>query len=150
MGEITAWSSPVDLVIASTTESHNSLAGIPAAVLTSVTGQASHTESESPIEPPGVVSEEVPTSAEDELVVINNLAVTEDAMAILDAVVSEVTVKESDFDAVMAEWQSADWWVQTSESSESDDMKSVTALATGLALVVRKHTVTEDRRKKRN
>ena len=56
---------------------------------------------------------------------------------------------DADFDAVMAEWQSADWWIETSESSEQNELKSATALVAGLGLVVRRGSDSEERRKKR-
>ena len=55
----------------------------------------------------------------------------------------------SEYDAVMSEWQSADWWAGTSETQDRKESHSTAALAASLGLVVRQGQRSDDRRKRR-
>jgi len=150
MGEITAWSSPVDLVVASAAGSMEAMGTLQSTLLTSAVTKATHIGNESPSEPPEAVVEDTLTIADEETIVMNNMHVTDEPAAVVDLVMQSVVVAESEFDAVMAEWQSADWWVETSASSEKNELKSAAALAASLGLVVRNGKGSDERRKNRN
>jgi len=150
MGEITAWSSPVDLVVASAAGSMEAMDALQSTMLTSAMTTATRTANESPIEPPGAVVEDTLTLADEQPIVLSNVHVTDEPAAVVNPVMQPVTVADSEFDAVMAEWQSADWWVETSPSSEKHESKSAAALAASLGLVVRSGKDSDERRKNRN
>jgi subtilisin-like proprotein convertase family protein len=148
MGEVTTWSSPVDLVIASAAESFEADGSGQSAILTSAFPKAMSIENESPIESPEAVVEDTLSVAEAR-VVVNDIDVLDVPAAIADPAIPSVDVTEAEFDAVMAEWQSADWWIEPADSSDRNDMKSVTALAASIGLFVHRGKDSEDRRKKR-
>ena len=55
----------------------------------------------------------------------------------------------SEYDAVMSEWQSADWWAGTSETQDRQESHSTAALAASLGLVVRQGQRSDARRKRK-
>ena len=149
MGEVTAWSSPVDLVIATAVEPIEAMDTLQSTIVTSAVTKAAHIGHEYPIEPSQVVLEGTLIIADEETKVVNRIHAIDKPAAVVVPAISSVAAAESEYDAVMAEWQSADWWIETSESSENSELKSAAALATSLGLVVRNGKDSEERRKKR-
>lgn len=155
MGEITAWSTPVDLVVASMDGAIESFPALPSTMLTAAVPGVTLPQNESRIDQPDAVVGVISTMIDGGSIVDKKMidegepvAVTVD-FGIPSVMIPPVAVTDADFDAVMAEWQSADWWIETSESSEQNELKSATALVAGLGLVVRRGSDSEERRKKR-
>jgi len=146
MGEITAWSAPVDLVIASTEFPKNSVKSTVLAAL--------HIEDEtltpygSPVERPDafapetnapVIAEVMPAAEVPVASVVKSIHPVETAPTVVSA-----------YDDVMSEWQSADWWSETSETPDRRDLHSTAALAASIGFVVRNGQRSDDRRKRKS
>jgi subtilisin-like proprotein convertase family protein len=150
MGEVTAWSSAVELIVTSAERPLGVLEPLQATVLTSrITQENQLTGNKSSIEPLVAIVDETPIVADKNMIVSNNINAMDGVMASVETVTQPTAVTASEFDAVMAEWQSADWWVPTAESSDKKELKSAAVLAASLGLVVRKGNDSEERRKQK-
>jgi subtilisin-like proprotein convertase family protein len=147
MGEVTAWSSPVDLIIAWSELQKDS------ASLVYVSSKSTFSESDRQLTTGGFLN----VSAEVQEPEPTALAVDEVTAAIKppgnDTAISMNPVESAqkfaiDHDTVMSELPLADWWAEDSEPSRDNQIHSAAALATTAGLVVRRKQKSEDRRKR--
>ena len=149
MGEITAWSAPVDLVIASTELPGKSVNSVQTTVLASlIVEDGTLTPNGSPVESPVTFAPEADAPV--------NVKVMPDATVPAASVAKSISPVEpaptvvSEYDAVMSEWQSADWWAETSERPDRNDLHSTAALAASIGFVVRNGQRHDDGRKRKS
>ncbi|MBC7964864.1 MAG: proprotein convertase P-domain-containing protein, partial [Fuerstia sp.] len=148
MGEITAWSAPVNLVIASL----DSPKGLMESAQTTVL--ASLIFNDEPLTPDGSPIETLLASTTEAGAPVKTDVMPDLAVPAASDVTSMIPVEPapaavSEYDAVMSEWQSADWWAGTSETQDRKELHSTAALAASLGLVVRQGQRSDDRRKRR-
>lgn len=147
MGEITAWSVPVDLVIASAKLPQDSLDLVKTAVLASSTlDEGRPTPESSPLELPDafVLKSDAPVNAGG----IQDPAVPMAGVLESTIPVEPVPQTVSENDAVMSEWQSAEWWAETSEIPGRKGLHSAAVLAASIGFVVRNGQSPDERRKR--
>ena len=135
MGVTTAWSTSVDLVIASSVLPQGSVDSAQTRILASlIVADAS------------VLEEDVPVNADNHA----DIAVPAgDVAKLMNSVETDPAVV-SEHDAVMSEWQSAEWWTGTSETQDRKELHSTAAIAAGLGIVVRSGQRSNDRRKRKS
>ena len=147
MGEMTAWSTPVDLVITSLEFSEDS------ASLVHVSSMVSVSENSGLLTPDGSSAErpDVMVSAPDAQTT-NQFAVATRPSAV-DVAIS-VNAAESaqqfavDHDTVMSELPLAGWWADDSVPSHGNEIHSAAALAASVGFMVRRNSASADRRKR--
>ncbi|MDA1230508.1 MAG: hypothetical protein O2856_07025, partial [Planctomycetota bacterium] len=150
MGEVTAWSSPITLVIAASGASDGSLDAFRTVVLPSRSiDDGTLTPEDSPTERPEVVvnDSEPENNLVDTAAGIGELLSVDQRMSANN--VQPATTVEAECDAIMSDWQSADWWVETPENPEQETLSSATTLAASVGLFVRRSRDSDDRQKRR-
>ncbi len=148
MGEISAWSSPTNFTIASSIIPESSSLPGESAVFASLVFDDQQL---TPDGSPAVDSILIDTQSDNqtESGPVQQVAPATDAMAAIPVKFDEpASAGTAEFDAVMAEWQSADWWSETPQQKDDRGFETTAALAAGLGLFVRNGR-TSDSRKKR-
>ena len=149
MGEITAWSTAVDLVIAASELQTDAVDSAQTTI------PASWIVDEEPLTPDGSQ-----VARSDAFALEADAAVNADHIPDMTAVaaspvksmnpVEPAPTMVSEHDAVMSEWQSAEWWTGTSETQDRNELHSAAAIAASLGFVVRHGQRPDDRRKRKS
>jgi len=147
MGVVTAWSSAVNLVIASSVLPKSSVDSAQTMILASlILAEEPLIPDGSTIERPAASALEADASVNAEY--ISNTAVPADSVAKSINSIEAGPVVVSEHDAVMSEWQSAEWWTGTSETQDRKELQSTAAIAAGLGIVVSNGQRPNNRRKR--
>lgn len=148
MGQITAWSAPVNLVIASTLLPKGAADSAQTMILASlIQADGSLIPDGSPVERPDVsaIEADIPANADQISDSSVPAAIVTKSMNPVEADPAVV----SEHDAVMSEWQSAEWWTGTSETPDQKGLHSTAAIAATLGIVVRRGQRPDDQRKRK-
>ena len=149
MGVTTDWSTPVDLVVASSELPKGTLGSVQTMILASlILVDLPLTPDSSPVERPDAFSSgaETPVNAD----VMPDVAVPIASVTNSINPIEPALTMDSEFDAVMSEWQSADWWTETPGTQDRKELHSTAVLAASLGLVVRHGQRADDRRKRKS
>jgi subtilisin-like proprotein convertase family protein len=148
MGQVTAWSAPVELVVASSVLPKGSVDSAQIMILTALNvADGPLTPDGSPVERPdaSTFAVDVPVQADR----ISDTEVAPASVTKANGPVEPAPTMVSEHDAVMSEWQSAEWWTGTSETQDRKELHSAAAIAASLGVVVRNGQRSGDGRKRK-
>ena len=148
MGEISAWSAPTNFTIASSDIPESSPLPGEMPVLVSLNLDVKR---RAPDRPPIVDSVLLDAQSDNqtESEAVQPIPLPTDAVTTIPGRFDEpASTDTAKFDAVMAEWQSADWWVETPQRQDDSGLETTVALAAGLGFFVRTGKTSDDRKKR--
>jgi len=147
MGEVTNWSTPMDLPVSSAIPQKNAFSpGQLSSFASVIASDARLTIGDDSIE-------QLPTptfEAEFENTVLDapQAVLSADIIAASANPVKSPPSVAIEHDAVMAELPLANWWAETTDRERQDDVSSAAALAASAGILVRRNPASEDRRKR--